>query len=86
MAETARPFALLKIFPTDDAEFVAFACGVLERVGEAAGPEELEGCLRDAYPYARVRKQERLGMNGAPRPHWYVFRDGRVIAHREPGS
>ncbi len=73
------PFKLLKLFPAADEEFVAFAEGALTGLGEAAGPEALQDRLRERYPAVRVQVQEPLGMNGAIRPHWYVFRDGRLI-------
>ncbi len=71
-------FTLLRLFPNDDPEFEARADAALRVVGERAGPAELERVLVERYPSVRVRLQERLAMNGDIRPHWYVFRDGRV--------
>lgn len=86
MTEDDRVFRLLKVFPDADAAFVAYCDLSFAHLGEAAGPELLERRLRQRYPLARVRVQERLGMNGAPRPHWYVFRDGRLVAVAPPAG
>lgn len=81
MAEPSS-FKLLKIFPASDPAFGRYVDATFATLGEHAGPERLEQRLRACYPAARVRVQERLGMNGAPRPHWYVFRDGRITRAR----
>lgn len=81
MAETV-PFKLLKVFPASDAAFVQYVDAAFATLGENAGPQRLEQRLRARYPAARVRMQERLAMNGAPKPHWYVFRDGRITRAR----
>ncbi len=81
MAET--PFRLLKVYPRDDGAFAARAEALLSELGGElrADPQDLERRLRAAYPLVNVRVQERLGMNGAARPHWYVFRDGRFVPY-----
>ncbi len=79
-------FQLLKVYPRDDAAFATHTADLFARLGGdgRADPIELQQRLREAYPSARVEVQERLGMNGAPLPHWYVYRDGRLIPHVGP--
>lgn len=74
-----RVFRLLRIYPADDVEFARHADNVLRSIGESAGPAALERKLRARYPAAKVQLQDRLGMNGETRPHWYVYRDGRYV-------
>ena len=68
------PSRVVRVFPRDDADFVALVDG--GALG-ARSPVELEGRLRETHPRVIVRARD---LSGELTEVWYVYRDGSWTA------
>jgi hypothetical protein len=70
------PRHIERVFPRDDADFVAL---VDQAAIDAGSPAELERHLRESHPRTVVRARDLAGDNTQV---WYVYRDGSWTATR----
>jgi PAS domain-containing protein len=75
MVEAIRPNVRLHVFPSDDADFRAFALDQLASLAQP-DPERLQSAIRRRYPLAIVRVRSPLAEIGGAETLWYAFRRG----------
>ena len=70
----------LRVFPSRDDAFNAYAGAAWAALPEPRTPESLQGALRARYPAAIVRVQEELARHGDQPQVWYAFRTAAIGA------